>query len=62
MNDIFSSLSDRSIKKSKDMIRNFKDFVVIFFLMKLNMLIEENIENVNLLDIISVSLEVDDVF
>lgn len=62
MNDIFSSLSDRSIKKSKDMIRNFKDFVVIFFLMKLNMLIEENIENVNLLDIISVSLEVNDVF
>lgn len=44
------------------MIRNFKEFVVIFFLMKLNMLIEENIENVNLLDIISVSLEVDDVF
>lgn len=44
------------------MIRNFKDFVVIFFLMKLNMLIEENIENVNLLDIISVSLEVNDVF
>lgn len=62
MNDIFSSLSDRSIKKSKDMIRNFKEFVVIFFLMKLNMLIEENIENVNLLDIISVSLEVNDVF
>lgn len=62
MNDIFSSLSDRSIKKSKDMIRNFKEFVVIFFLMNLNMLIEENIENVNLLDIISVSLEVDDVF
>lgn len=62
MNDIFSSLSDRSIKKSKDMIRNFKEFVVIFFFMKLNMLIEENIENVNLLDIISVSLEVDDVF
>lgn len=44
------------------MIRNFKEFVVIFFLMKLNMLIKENIENVNLLDIISVSLEVDDVF
>lgn len=44
------------------MIRNFKEFVVIFFLMKLNMLIEENIENVNLLDIISVSLEVNDVF
>lgn len=44
------------------MIRNFKEFVVIFFFMKLNMLIEENIENVNLLDIISVSLEVDDVF
>lgn len=44
------------------MIRNFKDFVVIFFLMKLNMLIEENIENVNLLDIISVSLEVNDVY
>lgn len=44
------------------MIRNFKEFVVIFFLMKLNMLIEENIENVNLLDIISVSLEVDDDF
>lgn len=44
------------------MIRNFKEFVVIFFLMKLNMLIEENIENVNLLDIISGSLEVDDVF
>lgn len=44
------------------MIRNFKEFVVIFFFMKLNMLIEGNIENVNLLDIISVSLEVDDVF
>lgn len=44
------------------MIRNFKEFVVIFFFMKLNMLIEGNIENVNLLDIISGSLEVDDVF